>query len=71
MIRILDNWLEERVVRVGLSNFLNDSITQFVGRSRKGIELSLCVRVARKCVCGPVGDSRNILDIEVKVGEEV
>src|SRR5271154_3903431 len=71
MLRVLDNWLKEGVVRIGLSNFFYDSVTQFVRRNRKGIEFSLRVRVAGKCIRRPVGDSRNVLDIEVKVGEKV
>src|SRR5277367_126996 len=50
MIRILDNWLEEGVFRIGLSNLLGDSITQFMRGNRKSIEFSLCVRIARKCI---------------------
>jgi hypothetical protein len=71
MLRILDDWLEEGVVSIGLSNLLNDSVIQFVRGNRKRIEFCLCVRVAGQCIGSPVRDSRNVLDIEVKVGEEI
>jgi hypothetical protein len=67
MLQVLDNWLEEGVVRIRLSNLFYDSVTQFVRRNGKGIEFSLRVRVAGKRIRRSVGDSRNVLDIEVNV----
>lgn len=71
MLRVLDNGPEEGVVRVRLSNLVNDSVTQVMRRSCKCIDFrfsgGLYIRVTRECICRLVGDARNVFDVEVEI----